>query len=393
MRTILYAWEIGDGFGHIRNLVAVCRALPEHRAAFTIPDGQAGARQYLHDQGFDEVYAFKRPGPIALTRWLPPFAEYRAASFLDVLTCYAYDSPARFRSLYNQVEEVLDVVQPDFVVDESAPTFLLAAQGRARTIATGTSYGTPQTVTEAGSRYPQLDDRPLTSLLDEEDLAAVMASALGRTRELPEWFAADAILPLCYPEMDLYETARDAGSVGVGPIVQFGPMPVTSGTQFAYLSAKHPNVRRILESLRATGVPTRAYVNGGDFTRESRGSLTVVDQFDLGEELAACARVVHHGSAGLMQAAMGAGRAQFVFPYHAENTQNCAKMWRLGNVNGCGYMEQYRYHEALAKPYGVEMTNARAVADTLAARESPGVSAVAARITQLLETHRGQHAE
>lgn len=389
MKTVLYAWEIGDGFGHIRNLAAVARALPDHRAAFAVPDDQSGARRYLHAEGFDEVYAFKRPAPITLTRWLPPFAEYRAASFLDVLTCYAYDSPGRFRSLHGQVVGVLDALRPDVVVAESAPTFLLAAQGRARTLATGTSYGTPQTVTETASRYPQLDDRPLTSLLDEGDLKEVLAQALGRSRDVFEWFTADAIVPMCYPELDLYEGERDSQSVGVGPVAQMDPLPITEGSQFAYLSARHPNIRRILESLRATGAPTRAYVKGADFSSESRGSLILVDKFDLAEEMAQCARVVHHGSAGIMQAAMGAGRAQFVFPYHAENTQNCAKMWRLGNVNGCGYMEHYRYHEALGQGYDLELTNARAIADTLALRKSSGVTAVAARISQLMEARRG----
>jgi hypothetical protein len=392
MKTVLYAWEIGDGFGHIRNLVAIARQLSNYQAVFAIPDSQIVARTYLIKEGFTDIRTFSQPTRISLAKWMNPFAEYRAASYLDVLTCYAYDSVDRFMPLYTQVNAIIADVEAEVIIAESAPTFLIAGKTEALTISTGTSYGTPQCVNSRQALFPQLDDRPLTPLMDERGIEAVIAQSLGRKLNmfpLEHWFYCDETIPLCYPEVDLYEAHRTDFSQAVGPVVQFKPMPITSNDQFAYLSANHPNIKQLMEAIRATSIPTRVYVNGADFHYMSRHSLTIVDSFDLEDELKNCARVIHHGSAGIMQAAMGSGRAQFVFPYHAENTQNVAKMWSLGNVNGAGYAEPFRYHEALMNGYGVELVGANEIANKLAERYSPGENAVADRVTNYLETYHG----
>lgn len=390
MATILYAWEIGDGLGHIRNLVAIARAnaLKGHKAIFAIQP-QSPAIDFLEREGFAEVRTFASPPRTALASRLKPWEPFRAASFVDVLGAYAYDSEERLKPFIQGINALIAEAQPAAIVAESAPSFILVGKSRAPVIAAGTSYGLPQKVSHK-SRFLNFDAQVQKTLFTEEEIQANISNAAALPLALPveslaEYFHPHAIKPMCYPFIDHYETERDALSVGVGPAVQFSPLPAGAG-QFAYLTARHPKIRDILLALKALNRPVRAFVNGGDFREFEGANLTILQQFDLGEELMRCSRVIHNGAAGIAQAAISAGRAQFAFPFHSENATNTAKLFPYSIINAAGYAEPYRYHEALIASYDVEMRAAADLAEEVAAVRSRyrGAEAVAETVATFL---------
>jgi hypothetical protein len=387
MKKILHAWEIGDGNGHIRNLIEIARQLPDYQHIFAIPIHQSSAIEYLQSEGFNEIANFEIPSSIHLSSLIGN-VEYRAASFVDVLTCYGYSSTERFMPLYTQIVKIIADVNPDLIITESAPTFLIAGAGYA-TIAVGTSYGIPQEVSFTNSRFPQLDDFSLTPILSDREVETVIAQALGYKPgvvALKDWFNCNAMIPLCYPECDLYEEYRNELSNGVGPVRQMDHYPIKRMHQFAYLSSQHPQIEDIVSAIEQTQIPTRIYIEGATNEEAFNETVTFLKSFDLDEEMKNCARVIHHGSAGMIQAAMSAGRAQFAFPYHAENTQNVAKIFSLSNIRAVGYAEPERYFEQLSEGYGVELIAAFDLAEKLSRRASPGVRAVTDKAIRYLES-------
>lgn len=391
MATILYAWEIGDGLGHIRNLVAVARAqtLKGHKAVFAIPP-QSPAMDFLEREGFDEIRTFLAPARSSLLQYLKPWEQFRAASFVDVLAAYAYDSVDRLKPFIASISAIVADVAPAAIVTESAPSFILVGKHRAPVIATGTSYGLPQRVSGA-SKFLQIDSQPLTPLVSDEEVKRVIARAAAaplalKIESLQDYFCPHAIQPLCYPLIDHYETERDLFSIGVGPSMQLNKMPAGGDGQFAYLTARHPRIRDILSALKALNRPVRAFINGGDYREMQGAQLSILPSFDLGEELMRCSRVIHHGAAGIAQAAIGAGRAQFAFPFHSENAINTAKLFPCSIINAAGYAEPQRYHAALIAPFDTERAAATALAEIIAETRASyrGAEAVAETVSKYL---------
>lgn len=170
---------------------------------------------------------------------------------------------------------------------------------------------------------------------------------------------------MCYPFFDLYEEDRDDASAGVGPAHQLDQMMLPADGHFCYLSAKHPNIDQIMIAIKDSKQLTRVFVAGKDYSWMKSPHMTVLKSFDLKDEIKNCRRVIHHGSAGMIQAAMGAGRAQLAFPYHIENTQNTAKVFKFGNINAVGYRETHRFLSVLTSPYQIEMEGAMELASII----------------------------
>ena len=324
---ILHAWEIGDGRGHTRNM----RGLAAHPLL----------AQYDH--------AFKtiRADPIDIRPYIKPGQPWQARSFADVLTVMGYGNKRILQRRLDKWRKAIDEARPDVIIAESAPTAILAARGGPRVIAVGTPYGLPLTHLEC---FPDFNAAGI-ALLPHDKLPA------------PREFETHAVVPFCYPSMDMYQAhRRDACT---GPLVEIPVMPEVPHATFAYLSAKHPQIKAILAALAALSGPVRAYVDGKRF--RSQGNLTILQAFDLVDEMARCTRVVHHAAMGISQAALVAGRAQFAFPYHVENMQNWLKLCAHGTALGAGYAEQDRYAAMLAHPYDDRFYVAQHVARQLPA--------------------------
>lgn len=387
MATVLCAWEIGDGHGHVRNLLAVAALLRAagHRAVFVLPSSQVTAAKLVEAAGWPVERLLMPPHP-STEQYLPPFARYRAASFLDVMGLHAFDNADRLGHALARYAIAMRQHRVDAVLAESAPVAMLAARvARVPCLAVGTSFGLPE-LRQGFAPYPQLDQWPNTPIFTDAALLATTNKATGRAfTSMADALMPARIVPFCYPALDHYGDARSLTHRGVGPIWTMKPQtPVRELRGFAYLQSAYPAINELVSAIRSSGIPFTVYVRNGKFS--SSTSMQVVNAFHAEHELSRAAMVLHHGSTGLGQAALGAGIAQMCFPYHIENTNNAYRLQMLGVSKAIGHGQAGEFLGFLLDSNDHRADAARVIAAQLDAHawEFPGAKVAAAALDDLL---------
>lgn len=387
MARILLAWEIGDGNGHVRNLLAVAQLLRAsgHQAIFAISSTQVSAKKLVQSSGFP-VETFLLPHYPAMTQYLPPTANYRADSFLDVMGIHAFDSVDRLAPLLARYQLIIEQNNVDVVVAETAPVAWLAAKLMKRPcLAVGTSFGLPE-VQYGFATYPQLDNWPNTPIFSEDRLLATVSKSCNQSfSSLREALQPTRIIPFCYPALDHYGDQRSLTHRGVGPIWQLSPgTPVRELRGFAYLQNAYPAIKELVSAIRSSGIPFTVYVRNGKF--HSGLNMEVKEQFDLEAEMRRASFVIHHGSAGFCQAALSAGIAQVCFPFHIENTNNAYRLQNLGVSKAIGFCQAESFLSFILENSDNRADAARVIASQIEAhaREFPGAKVAVYAINDLL---------
>jgi hypothetical protein len=337
LKTIIYAWEIGDGYGHLQNLVTAARRNGEHHARFVVPESAVHAPAYLAERGFTDVAFLRAPPPIDWSRYPNAPKPFRTYSFSDVLAVYGYDCAERLRVLVKQVRDLC--ADGGLVVTDTAPTFDLIAVD-------SNNVGATWALPPQGEPMPAFggDGAPSAPFIAEDVLCEEIERALGYRcgGSLSTWIAPTTTLPMCYPQLDVYGRGR-----GVGPARPFDPMaPLATPARFAYLDRGYPALAGVLGALVESSVPVRAHIKG-DVTEGTYGALTLIGKFDLGAELRRADEVIHHGSSGLANSAFGAGRKQGCLPWHVENLCNARVLCDTGNAWMLGYEDLDQLREYL----------------------------------------------
>lgn len=387
MASIIAAWEIGDGHGHVRNLLATASILRAagHQVVFVIPSAQITAIKLVESMGY-AVERLLLPAHPSLSQYLPPAVNYRADSFLDVMGLHAFDSPDRLSPLLARYRIAIRDHKADLVLAESAPVAMLAARVENRLcLGIGTSFGIPETHAGVAS-YPQLDHFPNTPIFSDEKITASINAATHQQFEnVGAALLCNRLIPFCYPAMDHYGEHRSLSHRGVGPVWQMNcTAPILELRGFAYLQSAYPAINELVSSIRKSGIPFTVYVRNGKFS--SAGNMEVKAAFDVQEEMLRSSFVVHHGSAGFAQAALSAGIAQMCFPFHIENTNNAFRLQRLGVSKAIGYAQSRYFLSFLLENDDNRSNAAQVVAAGIEshAREFIGAKAAAAAVDDLL---------
>jgi hypothetical protein len=387
MARILLAWEIGDGNGHVRNLLAVADLLRAagHQAIFVMSATQVSAKNLAEANGYP-VEQILLPHYPAMTQYLPPMANYRADSFLDVMGIHAFDSEDRLAPMLARYRIIIEQNAIDVVIAETAPVAWLAARIANRPcLGVGTSFGLPE-VREGFATYPQFDNWPNTPIFSEESIMKTVSRCVkDRFSSLREALAPSRILPLCYPALDHYGNQRSLTERGVGPVWQLSPRaPVSELRGFAYLQNAYPAINDLVSAIRMSGIPFTVYVRNGKFSSSS--NMEVKESFNLEEEMNRASFILHHGSAGFGQAALSAGIAQCCFPFHVENTNNAYRLQSLGVSKAIGHTQSRDFLPFLLETEDNRSSAASVVASQLDAhrQEFKGARVVAAAVDDLL---------
>jgi rhamnosyltransferase subunit B len=326
-KTILFGWELGAGFGHVRPLLALARDLTTdgHRPVFAVRD-PVGAWPALRDHDFPIL-----PAP----NWRHPGDPVAPASYADVLGAHGYASADTLAPLVRAWDGILDAIRPALVVLDYAPTLGLAAAGRVPALDVGNAFCQPPRHLSA---FPVLfPDRPPT-FADADLLAAVQAVQRARAAPvpgtLPEVLAWPERCVASFPELDPYRDVRAESSVGpLEPLPP--PLPLPAAPRFfAYLVADVTSTEPALRILAASELVGEAFIRGADDglkTRLRAAGVTVHDRLAAPEEaFARSGAVVHQGGLMTAHAALAAGRPQLLLPVHGEHLLNAVALHRLG---------------------------------------------------------------
>jgi len=304
MRTVLLAWELGGGFGHVVTLRHVAAPLMARglRCIAAVKDMESA--QPLREDGISVRQAplwKSARSSVSMGDWLGDAGLADASTLRKVLLGWA---------------ALLDEIKPDLVIADYAPGAGMAARGRIPLAVTGNGYTLPPAEMPFFP-FLHMAAPPVWSekhLLETTN--AVLADLeLQVLQRLPQIFAADAAWVHTFPLLDPYAECRNPPAQG-SLALDTSPTPREEGARqiLVYLSSWRGRHAAILEALRPFAADVRVFAAGLSAAERAPYAATGMrfeaKPFDLARDLAAARLAVHLGSAGMAAACVFAGVPQ-----------------------------------------------------------------------------------
>lgn len=267
MAHIVLCWEMGGHLGHLSRLSALADGLYQkgHRVDFIVRELQHAKKV----AGSHHPYRFFQ-APVFLQQIN---SSRNPANFSEILLCNGYLTPNSLDYLFNGWKSLIELLSPDLLVFNYAPTAQLANQLLGiPAIEIGTPYfihpfespmpniGTQQNI--SAEKRQQADQKVLKSM--NTVLGEYKAPSLKHVYDI---FQSTPQLLMSFPELDCYQGKRkNAKFVGIMNKVSDGIAPQwpeikESPKIFVYLKAE-PKILNILQALKALSYPVNAYIAG-----------------------------------------------------------------------------------------------------------------------------------
>ena len=331
MKTVLFAWERGGGFGHTATLARFAGILKRHQIRPVFVLRQPDTAQLL-DAGVEVLQA--PPWPLDMAGDHQPRST---ATLHDQLVSAGLADEDGMRSLLQAWDGIFTTTAPDLVVADFAPAASMMARGRIPLIVAGNGFTAPP---DNMKRFPPLHRVTPPRWNEDETLQIVnrVLRSLDRPAigHLPQIFAGDAQIVLTFPLLDPYDLQRS--SPLAGPILDTTPFESRKNAEdiFVYLSQGY--LSRLPFDIVQTLLPlaSRLVVSAPDMTREQSDSLArngarmSCQHLPLSETLAASRLAIHFGGGGLAAHAVAAGVPQLIFATHIEQLLNGLQLERAG---------------------------------------------------------------
>jgi hypothetical protein len=346
-KTILFAWELGEGLGHLPALKAIALAAKAEGATpvFALRDAVL-TREAIADLG-----ARVLPAPFWPTPMPPPAAS---GTYGDILVANGFSSAANLRALIGAWEQIIDLVKPDLVVCEHAPSAALSAFGRIPVAFVGNGFVVPPA---DGAEFPPYErgrgepqrQRPVLTVIQEA------LSGLGRVqpKTICEPFHGVFRGIYTFPVLDTYRHVRREAVLGpIEALPALLPLPARRRL-FAYSAADYALVSEVAQALMDLGAEASAYFRGSLGARaaviKTRG-VTVFDSAPvLADVLADASVVFSHGGTGFTYAAFAAGRPHIVNPRHFEAHATARALEEVGAGICLHPFEAKKFRDAVAR--------------------------------------------
>jgi hypothetical protein len=321
---ILYAWELGGGYGHVGSFLPLALALRDrgHEVVCAVRDLRS-AQAFLGRHGIEAHQA-----PI----WLhaPPSLP-SPVNYSEMLFEVGYLDSRSLMGMVRGWQSLLTLVDPDLLLVDHAPTCLLAARAgvRARRATFGTGFYSPPRQDPLPSFVPW-QNPPTERLIESDrrvvDVANRVLDCIGGTllSRVADLFDVDEDFLCTLPELDHYGKRDDArywGSMfaaheGVPP-----GWPEGRGAKIlCYLSTAYRDFDRLVTALAELPHRVLLYVPG--YTpppRARHASLVFSPQpLAMAPAIAECDLVLCHGGHGTASLALLGGRPLLLLPIYVE---------------------------------------------------------------------------
>jgi hypothetical protein len=347
-RSILFAWELGAGLGHLMQMLPLATDLARqgHRVGVVLRDldraadiyGKAGV-SFLQAPYWSRPAAFPFPKPATYAHML---ANIGFGSYQPLLA-----RACAWRNLFR-------LVKPDLIVFDHAPTALLASRGmEVRRVLIGSGFCCPPDVTqvedaeepwgvlrpgaaaEAGVERLKVDEAKVLEVANRV-LAALKQPPLERLGQL--YSEVDENLLTTLPELDHFPSRRNAGYWG--PVLceaGGGDAPVWPEGKgkrvFAYLKP-FAAAETLLAELKRHGCPTLVYMERGptpELRRSECGTLRFCRRrLELSRVAEECGAAVLNGGHGVTAQMLLAGKPVMEVPLAMEQRLLSSAVARLG---------------------------------------------------------------
>jgi hypothetical protein len=331
MKTVLLAWELGGGMGHITTLRRLARSLRLLNLRIVAAVKDLEAAHLLSSDGIEIIQAPVWPSASMSARQI---AATSSASMGDILATAGLSDAEGLRGLLDAWDNVLLRFKPDLVVSHLAPAVALVTRGRVPLILVGDGYTLPP---DRIRQFPSL--HAMTPPGDEAVILDVLNGVLRARSEtrldhLPQIFSGHARLVLTFPLLDPYFALRTEPLLG--PVLDHVPVAAVPKERsvFVYLSRGYPLHRDIPAALSAHGPGLR--IHAPDLPERQMGDLmragAVVDRDFAApaDALKSAALVVHFGGSGLAAEALMAGIPQLILSMQIEQWLNGSALQSAG---------------------------------------------------------------
>lgn len=204
MTTILFAWELGNSFGHISAMLPLALQLQQRglRVVFVVRDTNS-AEQLLAPHGIVWFQA-----PVSLHS--KTAANRPSHNYGEILLHCGYDNPVALAGLIAGWQNLFALIQPALTVFEHSPTALLASRGFAmQRVVAGIGFFIPPQTTPFPDMYAE-SSVTAAELLASDALVlhninlAMARRGLPALATLTELFAAERTWLCTFPELDHY---------------------------------------------------------------------------------------------------------------------------------------------------------------------------------------------
>lgn len=346
-KTILFAWELGEGLGHLPPLKAIAAAAKAEgaRPVFALRDA------VLTRAALAELDAQILPAPFWPTPQPPPTAS---GTYADILVANGFTAASNVKALVGAWNEIIDAAKPDLVVCEHAPDAALAAFGRIPVAMVGNGFVVPPAdgaefpAYEPGRGEPQRQ-RPVLTLIQEA--MRELGRAVPATITEPFRGAFRGVYTL--PPLDTYRRVRREAVLGpIEPVPPLSPLP-PGRKLFAYSAADYVLINEVTQALMDLGPQASAYFRGSLGARAAVIRSRGVQVFDtapaLADVLPEASVVFSHGGTGFTYAALAAGRPHILNPRHFEAHSTAKALEELGAGIALHPFEPKKFREAVAR--------------------------------------------
>ncbi len=337
MSKILYAWEMGAGYGHIAPFLPVATELKKrgHEVVFSLKD-LGHADTLLGKDGFVYMQAPMR-WPDGKT--MPP-----AVSYPGILRNAGFDDGSGLLARVNAWRALYRYLKPDLILFDHAPTALLGARGFDTPKALfGTGFYSPPRVTPLPKLHPWLSiaEKDLIKIESQilETINAVSENlACEPLANLAELFDVDEDFLCTFAEFDHYSN-RD-GAVYWGPslyrtegVAAQWPS-VGSNKVFAYLNRDYPGLETLLQQLRSSSWSVLVHIAGispAFAQKHSAPNLHIsLRALNFSEVSDQCDMAISYAGAGTIAVFLMAGKPMLLMPFHMEQLINARNVAALG---------------------------------------------------------------
>jgi UDP:flavonoid glycosyltransferase YjiC (YdhE family) len=340
MAKFLFGWEFGSGLGHASPIAEFARRLigRGHEVQVVTKDPYTSTTVF----GGFSIRVYSLPVPPS------PRSRIRdTMSIAEALHNAGYHSSAALAVKLAAWRDLVDVVQPDVVIVNFAPTAILAARAASVPVLQfGTGYAVP----------PKMEPIPGYSLIGKVATKRLLASEQDALRNvnnalkkvgmagissLKEIFTAERDVLVTLPELDHYP--ERVGGEYAGPLMSTAhsdppTWPQSDGdTQriFCYLKADHPGFDDMLDIVAASAADVLVYAAGLSPTRREKLATRTMRFAERPVCLQQVCReadiVVCQGGHGTVATALLNGAGLLVMPGkgHAEQWMNANNVLRL----------------------------------------------------------------
>ncbi|MFT5481944.1 MAG: rhamnosyltransferase subunit B [Halieaceae bacterium] len=321
LATILLANAWGAGQSHARSMRLLAESLRKkgHKPVLVVPN-YFTAYPALADT---DLPVLSVPRYSVAHQPSKPMRNYS-----DLLAKKGFADPIALGPTLMSCQGLLDVVKPDLLIVDHAPTIHLAAFGEIPVVVNGVAICVPP---GHGEVFPDISDEGPESFSQATILNTINDVQAQRGRKtmhhITELFPPDDSFVLSIPELDVYRETRQHPALGpfqLLPNVLAKP-DMTSGqpTIFAYLSARQPGMLEALNYLAKDGFRVETYLQEStpQINAKLRTSGIVAHDTPVrfAEVLGRAHLLVHHGSQNTGQEGLAFGRPQLCFTIHREN--------------------------------------------------------------------------